>query len=198
MMWLGLWTPWLGSPCWSGCTYSMRWLCSPVNGNMNPGYGLNITFYIGWWWCWFVWVGGGLANPTWMQFYRSSFAVSKSLLALFLSWQGFISIDFEWTFLHLKSLIDQITRFTFKSAKFEAFIAAMHWHLSKSTFLLEQFFNSENIAIVRNCPDITILRNIFGQGAPGGQSGQGGQGGRGGRVGQGGGWSRSGSFCLKF
>ena len=89
-------------------------------------------------------------------------------------------------------MIAEITRFTFKYAKFDASIAAMHWHRSKSTFLLEQFLNSENIAIVRNCSDITILRNIFGQ------SGQGGQGGRGGRVGQGGGWSRSGSFCLKF
>ena len=78
-----------------------------------------------------------------MKSYCSSFAVSKSLLALVLSRQGFISIDFEWAFLRLKSIIDQITQFTCKSAKFEAFIAAMHWHRSKSTFLLEQFLNSE-------------------------------------------------------
>ena len=78
-----------------------------------------------------------------MKSYCSSFAVSKSLLALVLSRQGFISINFEWTFLHLKSIIDQITQYTFKNAKFEAFIAAMHWHRSKSTFLLEQFLNSE-------------------------------------------------------
>ena len=78
-----------------------------------------------------------------MESYRSSFAISNSPLALFLSWEGFISIDFEWTFLRLKSIIDQITQLTFKSAKFEAFIAAMHWHRSKSTFLLEQFLNSE-------------------------------------------------------
>ena len=82
-------------------------------------------------------------NTCGMQSYRSSFAISKSLLALFLSWQGFNFIDFEWTFLHLKSIIDQITQYTFKNAKFEAFIAAMHWHRSKSTFLLEQFLNSE-------------------------------------------------------
>ena len=42
-----------------------------------------------------------------------------------------------------------------------------------------------NIARVRNCPDVTILINLFGQhqsqGALGGHGGQGGQSGRGGR-----------------
>ena len=43
----------------------------------------------------------------------------------------------------------------------------------------------KNIARVRNCPDVTILINLFGQdqsqGGLGGHGGQGGQSGRGGR-----------------
>ena len=70
---------------------------------------------------------------------------------------------------------------------------------------LQILSTSKNIARVRNCPDVTILINLFGQdqsqGALGGHGGQIGRGGQGGRwPGSSGssGWPGQGSFCLKF
>ena len=82
--WSRLWTLGFGLPCWSGCTHSRRWLCSPEAN------------------CRFVSIS---TTEVRNESYRCSFAISDSFLALGLSQQGFISVDFERTSLHLRSLM---------------------------------------------------------------------------------------------